>query len=107
MAIEHVIPISLGGETILTNLVLACYRCNEFKGNRIRAIDSETLTTAALFDPLRQSWNEHFEWIDNNLRMMGKTATGRATIDALRMNNEWLMNARKIWIAAGLHPPLE
>lgn len=107
MAVEHVIPVSLGGQTTLANLVLSCYRCNEFKSNRIRGIDSETLTTVALFDPLHQSWHEHFEWHDNGLRVIGKTSTGRATIDLLRMNNEWLVNARKIWIAVGLHPPLE
>lgn len=107
MSIEHVIPVSLGGETDLSNLVLSCYRCNQFKGNRIRAIDSETFTTVALFNPLRQSWREHFMWTDNGLRVAGKTATGRATVDALRLNNEWLVNARRIWIAAGLYPPLD
>lgn len=107
MVIEHITPVSLGGETILSNLVLSCYRCNEFKGNRIRGIDAETSTTVALFNPLRESWREHFEWSDSGLRVIGKTAIGRATIDALRMNNEWLVNARRVWVAAGIHPPLE
>jgi len=32
---------------------------------------------------------------------------GRATVEALRLNNDWLVSARRIWVRAGLHPPLE
>lgn len=107
MVMEHIIPLSLGGETILSNLALSCYRCNEFKGNRVRAIDSESSTTVLLFNPSRQSWLEHFAWSEDGLCVIGKTASGRATVDALRLNNDWLVTARKIWIIAGVHPPLE
>ena len=32
--IDHVYPVSRGGETVLENLVTACWRCNTAKGDR-------------------------------------------------------------------------
>ncbi len=32
---DHVIPMSRGGEDIWTNVVSACRRCNQFKGNKL------------------------------------------------------------------------
>lgn len=107
MVVDHVIPLRLGGETVLENLTLCCYRCNEFKGDRVRAIDSESAVAVALYNPSLESWHKHFGWSDDGLRILGKTVNGRATVDALRLNNEWIVSARRIWIAAGLHPPLE
>jgi 5-methylcytosine-specific restriction endonuclease McrA len=37
--VEHIIPISQSGETILENLALACSGCNKFKSNRTSAFD--------------------------------------------------------------------
>lgn len=107
MVTDHIIPLALGGETILDNLALCCYRCNEFKRARIEGIDADTNKTVPLYHPSRHMWREHFEWSEDGLRIVGKTPNGRATIDALRLNNEWIISARRIWIAAGLHPPLE
>jgi hypothetical protein len=39
MVIEHIIPLVAGGSSTLENLCLSCYRCNEFKGPRIDAVD--------------------------------------------------------------------
>lgn len=30
IVIEHVLPLALGGLTVLENLCLSCYRCNEY-----------------------------------------------------------------------------
>jgi len=107
MVIDHVIPQKAGGATTITNLVLSCYRCNEFKGGRLNALDPQTGEVVSIFNPCLQEWNKHFAWSDSGLQIMGKTAIGRATTEALRLNNEWLVSARRIWIRAGLHPPLE
>lgn len=32
MTIDHIVPLALGGENSLDNLVLACYACNQHKG---------------------------------------------------------------------------
>lgn len=107
MVVDHVIPQKAGGTTGLTNLTSACYRCNEFKGARINAVDPQTGETVSLFNPCAQEWHKHFAWSGDGLRILGQTAIGRATVDALRLNNAWLVAARRIWVQAGLHPPLE
>jgi hypothetical protein len=42
LIMEHTLPRSLGGTDDRENLVAACYRCNEFKGAKIAALDPET-----------------------------------------------------------------
>ena len=39
--------------------------------------------------------------------MDGLTSCGRTTIEALRLNNDWIVQARRLWMLVGLHPPLE
>jgi hypothetical protein len=107
MVMEHIIPLAAGGASDSANLCLACYRCNEFKGARMEGRDPQSAATVPLFNPGAQVWRDHFEWSADGLRMIGCTACGRATIEALRLNNDWLLQARSIWILAGIHPPLE
>jgi hypothetical protein len=107
MVVDHVIPQSAGGATTFNNLALACYRCNEFKGARINGIDPQTHELVALFNPCTQEWHKHLAWSDDGWHIRGLTAIGRATVETLQLNNEWLVHARRVWISAGLHPPLE
>jgi hypothetical protein len=76
-------------------------------GARIEAPDPLTGATISLFNPRMQAWSEHFAWSNDSLYIVGQTAYGRATVEALHVNNEWLVRARRIWIVAGVHPPLE
>jgi hypothetical protein len=41
------------------------------------------------------------------LRVRGRTARGRATVDALRLNRPELINLRRILLLVGEHPPKE
>ena len=107
MVLEHVVPVSQGGASDADNLCLACYRCNEFKGARTKASDPMDGRIVPLFNPCSQAWSEHFAWGQDGLSVTGLTACGRATVEALRLNSDWLARARRIWILAGLHPPLE
>ncbi len=75
LTIEHLIPHSLGGPT------------------------------ERLFNPREQVWREHFAWDDSGIRILGKTDIGGATVEALRLNRPVVMDARRVWVAAGLHPP--
>ncbi len=106
MEIDHIIPHSLGGPTEEDNLWLACSPCNDHKGNQIAAIDPLSDEVVRLFDPRHQTWCEHFTWSVEGDRIVGKTACGRATVHALDMNRRVLVKARRIWIAAGWHPPM-
>jgi len=107
MVVDHVIPLVAGGTSDIENLCLACYRCNEFKGARLNAPEPLTGEVVPLFNPNSHAWRDHFSWSKDGLRIVGHTTIGRATVEALRLNNDWLVRARRIWVIAGLHPPLE
>jgi len=82
--IEHVVPRQHGGDDDLSNLALACYRCNKFKGPNLSAFDPRTDRMIRLFNPRRQRWRDHFAL--RGVLVLGRTATGRATVELLRMN---------------------
>ena len=103
--LDHLIPTSLGGLTVEENLWSACSRCNGHKGNRVAARDPMSGEIVPLFNPRTQIWNEHFAWTDSDTRILGKTAIGRATVVALRLNRSPLVNARRAWVSVGWHPP--
>lgn len=82
--LEHVLPTSLGGQTDLENLALACPSCNLHKANRIAAIDPETGALVRLFNPRQDIWRQHFKF--DLQRLSSQTTIGRATIAALDLN---------------------
>ena len=103
--LEHIVPIAAGGATIEENLWLACPLCNGYKGTQMEAADPDSGQPVPLFNPRRQAWSEHFRWSDDATLIVGTTPTGRATVDALKLNNEYLLKARARWVATGWHPP--
>lgn len=105
MVVEHCIPLVAGGLSTLDNLCLSCYRRNEFKGPRTEGPDPSDGVLVPLFHPRRQHWQEHFVRSEDGSRLVALTACGRATIETLRLNNEWLVQARRLWMLIGLHPP--
>lgn len=107
MVLDHLIPEAQGGLTTRENLWLACRRCNEFKGAQTQAVDPLTGQTAPLFNPRQQSWSVHFVWSAEGIEIIGLTATGRATVVALRLNNPEIIAARSLWVQAGWHPPAD
>ena len=102
---DHYIPVSNGGTNDEENLWLACGNCNNAKSDKTEAFDSLTKTTVPIFNPRTQNWNEHFEWSDDEARIVGKTAIGRATVEALKLNDERIVAVLQEWISAGWHPP--
>lgn len=107
LTVDHIIPQSVGGETTLDNLCLACWDCNLAKSDRITAVDPETETAVRLYHPLQQHWNNHFRWEGQGLYIVGVSPTGRATVSALKLNRPQLVESRRYWIEAGWHPPKE
>lgn len=102
MHVDHIVP--KGGDD-LQNLALACANCNTSKSSTTSWRDPDTGEDAPLFNPRTQVWGEHFAWIDDYLRVIGLTATGRATVDRLRMNRKEALFARSVWRRANAHPP--
>ncbi len=105
LEIEHLLPTAKGGTDEEENLWLSCRLCNGYKGVQTQALDDETDQIVGLFNPRTQDWHEHFEW--NQEKMVGKTACGRATVKALKLNNEIILPVRKRWITAGWFPPTD
>jgi len=107
MHIEHIVPLAAGGQTVPDNLWLACPLCNGYKGAQTQAVDPETGERVPLFHPRTQRWDEHFAWSEDGTEIIGRTTVGRATVKALRLNNEYSVPSRRVWVAAGWHPPTE
>lgn len=105
MEIDHIIPTSIGGATVLDNLSYACISCNGSKLDAQVGIDPDTNEKVLLFNPRQHSWSEHFKWSEDSLRVIGLTSTGRATISRLRMNRDVIVESRKLWVEVGWHPP--
>ncbi|MDZ7343595.1 MAG: HNH endonuclease, partial [candidate division KSB1 bacterium] len=49
--IDHIIPISLSGETVAENLALACVSCSLRKAARQTSIDPQTGQEVPLYNP--------------------------------------------------------
>ena len=77
------------------------------EGPRQDAPDPHDGQIVPLYHPRQQHWREHFAWRNDGVTVSGLTPSGRATIDVLRLNNDWLVQARRIWTLIGLQPPLE
>lgn len=102
---EHILPRDAGGETSLDNLAWSCPWCNAHKYIKMRFRDPQTGRSVLLFHPRRQRWGRHFRWSEDALQIVGRTATGRATVDALQLNRPERINLRRILLAVGEHPP--
>jgi hypothetical protein len=107
LEIEHTIPKSAGGSSDEANLWLACRPCNSHKSDQINAIDPMTEQTVPLYHPRNQKWTEHFTWSKDGTHIIGRTACGRATVKALKLNNTFAITVRRSWVSVGWHPPLD
>jgi hypothetical protein len=105
MEIDHVVPESAGGPTVTDNLCLTCVGCNGFKLAFQTGPDPETGEHTALFNPRVDQWEDHFAWNEDGTRVLGLTPVGRATVARLQMNRQRMVEARRLWVQAGWHPP--
>lgn len=104
-SVEHIVPVALDGETVLQNLALACQGCNSHKYTKTTAPDPTDDQLVPLYHPRQQRWADHFRWSENFLEIIGITATGRATVVALKLNRPRLVNLRRAVYGLGEHPP--
>lgn len=100
--VDHIIPIAAGGKTVAENLALAFVACSLHKAARLIAVDPDSCERVPLFNPRTDNWREHFRW--QGVKVIGQTAVGRATVDALAMNHPLAMATRLHLAALGLHP---
>ncbi len=104
-SLEHIRPRSCYGDDRPGNLALSCQGCNNHKYNQTKARDPVSNKKVRLFNPRRDKWATHFAWTDDATQILGLTAIGRATVEALQLNRQALMNLRRVLVAAGEHPP--
>ncbi|MCA9885840.1 MAG: HNH endonuclease, partial [Anaerolineae bacterium] len=78
-------------------------KCNSFKGPNVAALDPKTREATRLFNPRRQTWNEHFE-IRSDATIVGLTPEGRVTVAVLRINQEARVTQRRMSILLGEYP---
>jgi hypothetical protein len=92
--VDHVLPRRDEGSTTLTNLALACVSCSLRKGARRDAPDPDTGRSAELFNPRTSEWDQHFQ-LAGDFTIVGRTAVGRASVQALAMNRPLALEIRR------------
>src|SRR5439155_11086078 len=80
--------------TRLSTPAWACVTCSLKKAARTHARDPVSNEWVPLFNPRQDSWSAHFRW-SRGCRLLGRTATGRATILALGMNRPAVIAIRQ------------
>ena len=103
--LEHILPVSQNGKTVLSNLALSCPGCNKNKSHRVKATDPETNEVISLYNPRKDVWEKHFRWSDDFTQLIELSAIGRATIKVLKLNRKNLLNLRRLLYLFGEHPP--
>lgn len=106
-SLEHIRPRSRKGMGSPHNLAFSCQGCNNHKYNRTNARDPVTGKNVRLFHPRRHRWTDHFAWTDDAAQIVGLTRIGRATVDALQLNRDTLVNLRRVLVEAVEHPPAD
>lgn len=104
-AVEHILPYSHGGKTVLDNLAYACQGCNNHKYDKRLGFDPVTRQFVPLYHPRQDSWSEHFQWNHDFSLLIGLTPTGRATVETLQLNRDGVVNLRTALLISGNHPP--
>ncbi len=97
--IDHILPVSAGGQTTSENLALACVSCSLRKGAKRTFFDKKAKKDILLFDPRKEKWHDHFEWDD--VRIKSKTLIGQATVECLNLNRKLILAIRKEELLAG------
>jgi HNH endonuclease len=104
--IEHILPRSQGGETVMSNLALSCPGCNLAKAERTVGEDQSGRTQPLFnprdFEPSLLGWHLHFLLDRESGMIVPRTPAGEATVRSLKMNDALRVFARKFQILAGL-----
>ncbi len=104
--VEHVVPRTQGGETVMSNLALSCPGCNLAKGDRTTGRDRRgnvrSLFSPRDFEPWLLGWYLHFVLDREAGTIVPRTAIAEATVGTLNMNVTSRVFARKLQIQARL-----
>ncbi len=102
-AVDHIIAVKHRGQTVASNLCLACFACNNHKGSNLSGFDINTKKIVPLYHPRRHRWHRHFRW--DGPVLLGLTPTGRVTVTVLEINLDYRVDLRQDLIEEGIFPP--
>jgi hypothetical protein len=87
---------------LLFTLALACFACNNHKGPNLTGVGPNTGELTRLFNPRTDKSEDHFAW--EGALLVGRTLTGRATVDVLAINLPHRLELRMALIEEGVFP---
>src|SRR6266436_1080789 len=89
--VEHLVPRSRGGQTVMSNLALSCPGCNLAKADRTTGEDrsgrTQPLFNPRDYEPSLLGWHLHFTLDRQSGMILPRTAKGEATVRVLRIND--------------------
>jgi hypothetical protein len=104
--LEHVVPRSQGGKTVMSNLALSCPGCNLAKADRTSGEDLsgliQPLFNPRAFEPWLLGWHLNFALDRRSGLIVPRTPAGEASVRTLKMNDSLRVFARKLQLLAGL-----
>ncbi|HKB03509.1 MAG TPA: HNH endonuclease signature motif containing protein [Gemmataceae bacterium] len=99
--VEHVIAMQHGGTDDPDTLCYSCSECNWAKGPNLAGLLAGKLYP--LFNPRKQNWMRHFRW--EHTTLVGKTKTGKVTVQVLNINEPSRIMLRENLQIDGRFPP--
>lgn len=100
---DHIIPLAIGGKSVLANIAYSCSACNTYKSFKVSGFDKDE--EISFYHPRLQKWSDHFSWNKDYTKIEGITSIGKVTVEHLRLNRKELINFRRILVLAEEHPP--
>ncbi|MGC2238680.1 MAG: HNH endonuclease signature motif containing protein [Pyrinomonadaceae bacterium] len=100
--VEHIFPLSRGGDDDKSNLALSCRSCNLYKSDSISWFEEEIQIEARIFNPREDVWTVNFALDRKTGEITGLTSIGKATISRLRINSKAQLAARISWSKLGV-----
>jgi hypothetical protein len=97
--VDHITPRKHGGSDDLSNLALACNRCNRHKGTNLSGVDPVGGSIVRLFHPRKDAWETHFEF--RGAAIVGLTPEGRVTVHVLNLNAPERLQLRERLLTLG------
>lgn len=101
--VEHVVARQHGGTDDPELLCYACSECNWAKGPNLSGYLNGKIHP--LFNPRTQNWKRHFRW--ERTTWVGKTKTGKVTIQVLKINEPSRVMLREQLLFEDRFPPEE
>jgi hypothetical protein len=100
--VEHIIAEKHRGETVESNLAMACAFCNRAKGTDIGTMSPATGNLCRLFNPRADRWSDHFRL--DGAEIEGISEVGEATTLLLQFNYSDRVDERRALMAIVRYP---